>query len=268
MKETALALARAQAEPAQKLNVLREYLQVCVLRSLHESEAFLCLSFVGGTALRFLYALPRFSEDLDFSLEQPGGYKPVRWMEKLKRDLAAAGFDMVLQWNDRKTVHVAWLRFTGLLKEAGLAGVAAQKLSIKIEVDTRPPAGAATATDIVNRHLLFAIRHHDVPSLMAGKIHVLIARRYPKGRDWFDLIWYRARRPPVETNQTLLQNALDQTEGRGAYDAARWRELVRKRFAMLDAVALQADVSPFLERPEEAGCMTDGNIESLLKDGR
>ena len=61
MKDEALALARAVADPAQKLNVLREYIQAVTLRSLHESEAFVQLAFVGGTALRFVHRLPRFS---------------------------------------------------------------------------------------------------------------------------------------------------------------------------------------------------------------
>ena len=265
MREEALALAHGKADPAQKLNVLREYLQACVLRSLHESEAFACLSFVGGTALRFLYSLPRFSEDLDFSLETKDGYEPVPWMEKAKRDLAAAGFDVSASWNDRKTVHVAWFRFSGLLKPAGLSGMADQKLSIKLEVDTRPPAGAATTTEIVSRHnLIFALRHHDLPSLMAGKVHALLVRSYPKGRDWYDFLWYRAQRPPVEPNLALLQSALDQTEGAGKYDAKDWRALVRRRLASLDAAILRADVAPFLERPEEIQWLELPHLESLL----
>ena len=266
MKESAIALARQQADPAQKLNTLREYLQACVLRSLHESEACLCLSFVGGTALRFLYNLPRFSEDLDFSLETPDGYHPVRWMEKVKRDLSAAGFDLSIQWNDRKTVHVAWLRFAGLLKEVGLAGMAAQKLSIKLEVDTHPPAGALLVNDIVNRHQIFAIRHHDLPSLMAGKTHALITRRYPKGRDWYDLIWYRAQRPPVEPNGALLQHALDQTEGPGTHNATAWREAVLNRLNALDPALLRSDVAPFLEHPDEAKWLAPEYLRTLLSN--
>jgi len=68
VKDEALALAAETSSPAQKLNILREFVQALTLRSLHESEAFVNLAFVGGTALRFVYSLPRFSEDLDFTL--------------------------------------------------------------------------------------------------------------------------------------------------------------------------------------------------------
>ncbi len=265
MREEALAIARTQPDPAQKLNVLREYLQSCVLRSFHESEAFTGLSFVGGTALRFLYNLPRFSEDLDFSLETATGYEPMRWLEKAKRDLVAAGFDVALHWNARKTVHVAWIRFARLHKAAGLSGMADQKISIKLEVDTRPPAGAITATDIVSRHnRMMALRHHDLSSLMAGKVHALLVRAYPKGRDWYDTLWYRARRPPVGPNLVLLQNALDQSEGAGKYDARHWREAVRQRLECLDAKVLREDIAPFLEHPEEARWLDTAHLLSVL----
>ena len=92
MKEQALTLVRGVTDPGQALNRLREYLQALVLRSFHESEAFRPLAFVGGTAHRFLYGLPRFSEDLDFSLVSADGYAGKKWMAKVKRDLTLAGF--------------------------------------------------------------------------------------------------------------------------------------------------------------------------------
>lgn len=69
MKDELLGDVAKVENPTQKLNLMREYLQAVALRSLHESEAFKNLAFVGGTALRFIYSLARFSEDLDFSLE-------------------------------------------------------------------------------------------------------------------------------------------------------------------------------------------------------
>ena len=264
MKEEALALVQDLSDPAQRLNSLREYLQACVMRSLHESEAFLCMSFVGGTALRFLFDLPRFSEDLDFSLEVPEGYEPKKWMGKVKRDMTLAGFDVALRWNDRKTVHTGWIRIASLMKEIGLGAMEEQKLSIKLEVDTEPPGGATTHTDLVNRHMIFSLLHHDLPSLMAGKIHALLTRKYPKGRDWYDLVWYRARRPAVEPNLVLLQHALDQTQGKGEVPALDWAELLRERLQEIDTQGLVKDVAPFLERPHEAELLTAENLRSVL----
>jgi len=265
VKEEAIALVENLDDPAQALNLLREYLQICVLRSLHESEAFINLSFVGGAALRLIFDLPRFSEDLDFSLEQAGGYQPRRWMAKLKRDLRLAGFDATVRLNELKTVHSAWVQVTGLLEEAGLAGRKEQKLSVKLEIDTRPPAGALSSTEVITRQLMFVVRRHDLPSLMAGKIHALLTRAYPKGRDWYDLVWYLSKRPPVTPNIILLQNAFDQTEGGGAVDGSGWTQLLLDRLESLDMSALAADVRPFLERPDDVRYLAAEHLRTLLQ---
>lgn len=250
MKEQALAVAKQATNPNDKMNALREYLQAFVLRSLHESEAFGCLSFVRGTALRFLYNLPRFSEDLDFSLEEKTNYNPEKWLAKLKRDLEFARFDASVNWNEKTTVHSGWVRIAGLLKEAGLSGQSGQKISIKIEVDTRPPKGAVLETQVINKYFLFALRHYDLSSLMAGKIHALCTRNYLKGRDYYDLLWYRTQRPPVEPNLLLLQNALTQTMSK-PWPAKNWRDYLIEKINSVDWKQLIKDVSPFLERPED-----------------
>jgi len=264
MKSEALALVATVDDTSKKLNLLREYLQATALRSLHESEVFHCLAFVGGTALRFLHRLPRFSEDMDFSLHEAKGYEPLKWMEKLKRDLTFADFDVTVRWKDRATVHSAWVRIAGVLKEVGIAAMADQKLSIKLEIDTRPPPGAVVEGNIVEHHVMFAVRHYDLPSLMSGKLHALITRGYPKGRDWYDLVWYRAQRPRIEPNRPLLQNALDQTEGAGKYDAINWKSLVADRLEQLDIATIVNDVRPFLERPQDAAMLTADGLRSVL----
>jgi len=264
MRDHAIELAQNVGSPADKLNILREYLQAFVMRSLHESEAFTCLSFVGGTALRFAFDLPRFSEGLDFSLENPQTYEPLRWLEKLKRDMTFAGFDTALNWNDRKTVHTAWIKVAGLLKDAGLSAMANENLSIKLEIDSCPPTGAESVRTVINRHLMFAVRHHSLPSLMAGKIHALVTRKYSKGRDWYDLLWYLSRRPSTEPNLTLLQNALDQTQGPGAFRAGDWREMLSEKAQDVNFPQILQDLEPFLERPQDASLLTLAHIQSLL----
>lgn len=229
MRERALALVRGLTDPDQALNRLREYLQTLVLRSFHESEAFRPLAFVGGTARRFLHGLSRFSEDLDFCLVSVEGYAGAEWMAKVKRDLTLAGFKAEVTWNDHSTVHTGWVRLSGILHDAGLSAMPDHKLAIKVEIDTRPPAGACCERRVVTRHLTFLLQHYDLPSLLAGTLHAAITRRYAKGRDWYDLVWYLSQRPPVEPNLPLLQRALDQTHAAARYDARLWPALIRAR---------------------------------------
>ena len=70
MKEYLLTLVSAATSPIEKKNLAREYLQALILQSLQRAGAMTALAFHGGTALRFLYSLPRYSEDLDFALER------------------------------------------------------------------------------------------------------------------------------------------------------------------------------------------------------
>jgi hypothetical protein len=119
---------------------------------------------------------------------------------------------------------------------------------------------------VVTRHVTFLLQHYDRPSLLAGKLHAAITRKYAKGRDWYDLVWYLSQRPPVVPNLSLLQNALDQTQGAGRHNALSWRERVRERLASLDLQAVRDDVMPFLERPQDAALLTRENLEGLLQE--
>jgi hypothetical protein len=76
------------------------------------------------------------------------------------------------------------------------------------EIDTRPPEGARCERRIVTRYVTFLLQHNDLPSLLAGKLHAATTRKYAKGRDWYDLMWYLSQRPPVAPNLPLLQAAL------------------------------------------------------------
>ena len=154
MKDQALSQALRFNDPQRRLNALREYLQAFIMRSLHESEAGRSVAFVGGTALRFLEELPRFSEDLDFSRVSTDGYEPVRWLEKLKRDLHLAGFDSTIRWIEREPVQVAWVRTAHLPRgKPAWSGHARQNLSVKLEIDIRPPAGARDSAHARNSAL-------------------------------------------------------------------------------------------------------------------
>jgi predicted nucleotidyltransferase component of viral defense system len=52
----------------EKFNYLREIIQIQTLKIIDQQGFSKNIAFVGGTALRILYDLNRFSEDLDFSL--------------------------------------------------------------------------------------------------------------------------------------------------------------------------------------------------------
>jgi len=101
---------------AQQL--VREYLQARILQSLQGAGAMQNLAFHRGAALRFLYDIPRYSEDLDFTLEwAPSTYDFKEYLRQIKRDFLAEAYKIDLKFNDKRVVHKAFVRFRGLLYE-------------------------------------------------------------------------------------------------------------------------------------------------------
>jgi hypothetical protein len=266
MKAYIEQLLRDAGDPVHGRNLVREYLQARILEGLQRAGAMIHLAFHGGTALRFLYGIPRYSEDLDFALENPGASYDFRaYLRAIQDGFAKEGFQIGITFNDRKTVHSAFLRFNTLLYELGLSPQRNAVLAVKIEVDTRPPGGAGLDTTLIRRHVALRLQHHDRPSLLAGKLHALFQRRYVKGRDLYDLMWYLSDPNWPEPNLTLLQNALQQTGWDGPIPGERnWRDVLCQQLRAIDWKKSAADVSPFLERPYEIELLTQENFEKLL----
>jgi predicted nucleotidyltransferase component of viral defense system len=250
MKAYLQQLVNNAPELGLKKSVAREYLQARTLQMLQESGAFINWAFLGGTALRFLYAIPRYSEDLDFSTvgpDRPADFR--KHLLKIKDSFLKESYRTDIKMNDGKAVAAAFIKFEGLPYELGLSPHPTEVLSIKLEVDTRPPRGAATETTLVRRYVPLNLQHYDKPSLLAGKIHALLSRPYVKGRDLYDLFWYLADRSWPTPNFTLLNAALAQTNWPGQpLQAENWQGLLAEKLESINWDQAVADVQPFLER--------------------
>jgi predicted nucleotidyltransferase component of viral defense system len=267
MKESLREIIRSEASLLTRRNLVREYLQARILESLQRSGAMIPLAFQGGTALRFLFHIARFSEDLDFALEgSPATYDFRSYLKEIRSLFSTEGYRVEVKVNDQKTVHSAFVRFYGLLYELGLSPQANDALSVKIEVDTLPPRGAGLETTIVRRFVTLNLQHYDRASLFAGKLHAILNRDYAKGRDLYDLMWYLADPGWPPPNLLFLQNALVQTHWTGPFpEPGTWQGMIFERLAALDWKAALADVRPFLERPEEIDLLAIEHFRRLLK---
>ena len=266
MKAYLAELVRAEPTPAHGRNVAREYLQARILGALQRAGAMIPLAFHGGTALRFLYASSRYSEDLDFALERTGERYDFRaYLRAIRSAFEAEGYIVTLKVSDRKTVHSAFIRFPGLPHDLGLSPHRDEVLAVKIEVDTNPPAGATLATTVVRHLVMLQLQHHDRASLFAGKLHALLQRPYTKGRDLYDLLWYLSDPGWPSPNLTLLNNALQQTGWVGSHlTEQNWRAILRDRLQKLNWDRVVDDVRPLLEPGADPDLLTLDNLNQAL----
>ncbi len=266
MKDYLIEQVRQTSSPLDGRNLAREYLQARILAALQHAGAMIPLAFHGGTALRFLYGHGRYSEDLDFALEDNRRRYDFRgYLQAIRAELTPEGYSIELKVNDQKTVHSAFVRFPGLLYELGLSGQRGEVLAVKLEVDTNPPAGAGLSTTLVRRFVVLQLQHHDRASLLSGKLHAILQRSFAKGRDIYDLLWYLSDPSWPDPNLVLLNNALAQTNWPGEkLTKSNWRELVGERLRRLDWSNIQADVRPFVEPGFDLDLLNLVNLERAL----
>ncbi len=236
MKDYVLELVSKKEGYNAKLNAMREYLQAYILRVMHDEGVFRSVAFLGGTALRFLHGLPRFSEDLDFSLAGKPRLEFEALLKKIMSELAAAGYDASLNYNSKKTVNSAFVKFSGLMFEAEISPLKSQKFSIKIEIDSKPPEGAIFETQIVNKYFPISFLSYDINSLFAGKLHALLSRKYAKGRDYFDLMWYLDK--GIKPNIKCIEGIKNEKD---------LKEKILKIIENVDTKSIRLDLEPLIE---------------------
>lgn len=247
-------LARFERNTAeQKTNALREVMQDIALAGLHRGGFFEKAAFYGGTCLRIFHGLPRYSEDLDFSLIAPNkGFKLDQYFDHLRQEFSGLGFDVEIQAKQKTAdtdIASAFLKKTASQYDVQ---VRAEKiLKIKLEVDTDPPLGFVTEQKLLMQPYSFYVRCFALPDLFAGKMHALLFRPWinrVKGRDWFDFEWY-ARKAVVLNRQHLVVRAAQSGHLKYVKEGLSKEalgNLFEAKVDSLDIDSAKADVARFL----------------------
>lgn len=248
------------------IHLVREYLQARSLQSLQRAGAMQTLAFHGGTSLRFLYDISRYSEDLDFALElHSEAYDFRAYLQQIVRDFSAEAYVVDVKLNEKTAVHKAFVRFRGLLHELGLSGYPEEVLAIKIEVDTTPPSHAELMVTPLSKHVPLNLQHHDPATLLAGKLSAILQRDYLKGRDIYDLWWYLNQPSWPEPNLEYLNQCLRQGGwGSGPVTPANWRAIVREQVFPLNWASVMEDVGSFIIDSEERANFSKDKLSNLL----
>ena len=192
------------------INALKEIFQEITLLGLYRGGFFNKAAFYGGTSLRILYGLERFSEDLDFSLlEKNKSFDIEKYFPSIVNEFEALGIEVSLNKKSKSNetnIESAFLKndtsiHTLNIEAKGLEDIHnGRRIKIKLEVDTNPPLKFQTESKTLLLPMTFNIRTMTLPNLYAGKMYALLFRNWKtrvKGRDWFDFEWYVKNNIPL-----------------------------------------------------------------------
>lgn len=245
---------------------LREILQEVALLGLWRAKFFEKAAFYGGTALRILHGLDRYSEDLDFSLLEPTeNFQLARYTASLQEEISAFGFSVQVDLIDKavqtpiqsaflKTNTRSQLLVIEAPREMAERVPRGQVLKVKLEVDTDPPPGFATQARYLLQPVPFPVRAYSLPDLFAGKMHAVLCRRWKtrvKGRDWYDLVWFAANHPQLHLAH--LEQRMRQTghwADAAPLSAEAFYVILDQTIGRLDVDKARREVAPFVKQQE------------------
>lgn len=244
-------------------HALREIMQETALAGLYRSGFFEKAAFYGGTALRIFHGLPRFSEDLDFTLLEPGdGDFLSRHLAAVKTECESIGFRVEINQKKKSTstkIDSAFLKSETSLHELTVSLAENERLNtklrlkVKLEVDTLPPGGFSTEEKLLLKPFSCFIKCVSLPDLFAGKMHALLFRKWKtraKGRDWYDFEWYI--RNGHRMNLTHFnQRAIQSGDILKSCKEKEFRKLVQERIESVDIKQIGDDASRFIQNPTE-----------------
>ena len=248
------------SNPIEEENATKEIIQEIALYGLWRAKFFEVAVFQGGTSLRILHQLPRFSEDLDFMLLTPDpSFDWAPYLKVLTTTFEEYGLnpETVSKEQMDKRIRNAVIKDNSVANQLDLSfgqRDKRKKLKIKLEIDVEPPAQSVDAFTFLDFPVDYEVRHQDLASNFALKIHALLCRDYVKGRDWYDFSWYAAQ--GVYPNLPHLEAALQQfgpwSKNEGlSVDRDWFEEKLNSRIYEIDWDAAKQDVRRFLP-PMEA----------------
>ena len=240
-------------------NALKEIIQEIVLLGLWRSKFYEKAVFYGGSALRILYKLDRFSEDLDFSLIAPEkDFNIKKYLGAVKSELELWDFEVFTEEKNKKngsTINSAFIKANTLIHllkiDVNLKTHKNAVMKIKLEVDQDPAIGFASELKYHLHPIPFTIKTMALPGLFAGKMHALLCRTRRtniKGRDWYDLIWFVKNNIPCDLY--YLKNKMAQTGHIDVSEALTKEKLIEflsGKIKEIDFDLAKSDVEPFLK---------------------
>ena len=238
---------------------VKEILQDIALYGLWRAGFFDIAAFQGGTCLRIVHGMGRFSEDIDFILKQPDpDFSWPVYLQGMVQCFEEFGLKSEILDKSRmdQRIKKAQIKDNSICHQLNLSFFRenpAKKQTIKLEIDVDPPENSGFAYRYLDFPLDFEVCHQDLNSNFSLKIHALLCRPYVKGRDWYDFNWYVKQR--VKPNLARLQAALLQWgpwAGQEIKIDLKWlKQKLTEKIGRIDWQDAAMDVERFLRLQEQ-----------------
>lgn len=194
-----LKLAQEYGLPASKRRaILREYLQTKILGLIYRQKASNQLFFTGGTALRLLYNLDRFSEDLDFDLGQINFAQIRKLLEQTANQLKRENIEVSLYQNITAKRSYFELRFPDLLSVLKLSANAEEKLAVKLDFEKFWGGHRPVAVVLERYGLLATVVALPLDQILVQKLFAYPHRRQTLPRDLYDIVWLISQKAKLD----------------------------------------------------------------------
>lgn len=169
--------------------ILKEYLQLLILDYLSITPYIKKITFIGGSCLRLIKKIDRFSEDLDFDCKNLSKEQFNEMTESIIKFLHRNGYqsEMKITENKKLTAFRCNIYFPGFLYNLGLSAYHNERFLIKIESQDQKINYEASIVNIKGCGLFFPFPVPPDSILCSMKIAALLSRQ--KGRDFYDVIF-------------------------------------------------------------------------------
>lgn len=167
-------------------HIVKEYIQLMVLDYLSTTEYIKKLAFIGGTNLRLVKGIDRFSEDLDFDLRDMSEQEFMSMTDDVISFLQRSGLNVETRdrHNPRLTAFRRNIYFPQLLFDIGLTGHREERFLLKIEAQDQGVAYEPEIANVERCGFFFPLLVPPDSVLLSMKLSALLARA--KGRDFYD----------------------------------------------------------------------------------
>ena len=188
--EQILEFAKSYGLPlTKKRAILREYLQSKILEIIYQQKVSLNLFFVGGTSLRLLRGLDRFSEDLDFDFVDTESLQIDTLMNNLVKQLKQENIQVDFYRNKTEKRVYYELRFKDLLYELGISSNPQEKLMIKFDFENFWQEQKREVV-LFNRYgFLTEMVTVPLDQILVQKLFAYLNRKQTLPRDIYDIVW-------------------------------------------------------------------------------